>query len=93
MVKMTFTVDEKTAETLRRTASLLNKPQSAVVREAIQDYANRAHRLSHEERIRMLEVIDRMMARSPTRAQTEVDREIAAIRKARRTGGRRSGRG
>jgi hypothetical protein len=32
MVKMTFSVDEETAQTLKRTAELLRKPQSMVVR-------------------------------------------------------------
>src|SRR5688500_1791397 len=37
MVKMTFTFDENTCDVLRRTATRLKKPQSVVVREAIQD--------------------------------------------------------
>ena len=90
MVKMTFTFDAHTAETLRRAASRLKKPQSAVVREAIQDYASRADRLSDDERRHMLKVLDRVMARSSQRSQSEVDAEIAGIRKARRTGGRKT---
>ena len=90
MVKMTFTFDENTAETLRRAASRLKKPQSVVVREAIQDYATRADRLSDDERKQMIKVLDRMIARSPKRTQAEVDAEIAEIRATRRTGGRRT---
>ena len=90
MVKMTFTVDAQTAEALRRAASRLKKPRSAVVREAIQDYANRADRLSDGEKRHMLRVLDRAMARSPERTQAEVDTEIAQVRAARRTGGRRT---
>ena len=90
MVKMTFTFDEQTVTTLRRAASRLKKPQSVVVREAIQDYADRVGRLSEEERGRMLKVLDRMMARPATRSQREVDAEIADIRAARKTGGRRT---
>ena len=90
MVKMTFTFDEQTAETLRRTASTLKKPQSAVVREAIQDYATRTGRLSEEERVHMLKLFDRMVERIPSRNQKEADAEIAGIRAARRSGGRRS---
>jgi len=90
MVKMTFTFDENTAETLRRTASRLKRPQSVVVREAIQEYASRADRLSDEERKQMIKVLDRMIARSPKRTQAEVDAEIAEIRATRRTGGRRT---
>ena len=90
MVKMTFTFDENTAETLRRTASRLKRPQSVVVREAIQEYASRADRLSDEERKQMIKVLDRMIARPPKRTQAEVDAEIGEIRATRRTGGRRT---
>ena len=87
---MTFTFDEQTAETLKRAAARLKKPQSAVVREAIHDYASRADRLSDEERKQMLKVLDRMIARAPKRTQAEVDAEIAEIRATRRSGGRRT---
>ena len=90
MVKMTFTFDPDTAETLRRTASRLKKAQSAVVREAIRDYASRADRLSEEERRDMLRALDRALARPSPRTQSAVDREIAGVRAARRTGGRRT---
>lgn len=87
---MTFTFDEETTQTLRRTASRLKKTQSAIVREAIQDYANRSDRLSEEERGHMLRVLDRMMARAPKRTQAAVDAEIKGVRAARKTGGRRT---
>ncbi len=90
MVKMTFTFDERTARVLRRTASKLKKPQSAIVREAIQDYADRADRLSSEERKHMLRVLDRVMTRTPSRTAAEVDAELSEIRQARQTGGRRT---
>ena len=90
MVKVTFTFDDATVETLRRTASRLKKPQSVVVREAVQDYAARTGRLSEEERRHMLKVFDRMIARIPSRPQREADAEIAEIRAARRAGGRRT---
>jgi predicted transcriptional regulator len=90
MVKMTFTFDEKTVETLRRAAARLKRPQSVVVREAIQDYASRADRLSEDERQRMLKVFDRMVARIPTGNQAEADAEVAKIRAARKTGGRQT---
>ena len=90
MVKVTFTFDEQTVETLRRAASRLKKPQSVVVREAIQDYASRADRLSDEERKHMIKVLDRMVSRSATRSNADVDAEIAGIRAARKTGGRRT---
>src|SRR5207253_6033987 len=90
MVKVTFTFDEATVETLRQTASRLKKPQSVVVREAIQDYATRTGRLSEEERWHMLKMFDRMVARIPARSQAEAVAEVAAIRAARRSGGRRT---
>jgi predicted DNA-binding protein len=92
MVKVTFTLHEETIEQLRRAAARLGKPQSAIVREAIHDYADRMGRLSADERRRMLAIIDRVIARPPIRSQREVDREIAAVRAARRSGGRRRSR-
>jgi hypothetical protein len=90
MVKMTFTFDEQTTEALRRAAARMKKPQSAVVREAIQEYASRADRLGSDEQKHMLRVLDRMRARPAARAQAAVDAEIKGIRAARRTGGRRT---
>jgi len=90
MVKMTFTFDDDTVETLRRTASRLKKSQSVVVREAIQDYATRSDRLSEDERRHALKVFDRLIARIPNQGHAVADAEKAAIRAARRTGGRRT---
>jgi predicted oxidoreductase len=90
MVKMTFTVDEETVDILRRTAAQLKKPQSAVFREAIRNFAQRMDRLSDEQREQKLAILRRMRARKPTRTRAAVDAEIAAIRAARRTGGRRT---
>jgi|SRR5262249_11447236 len=89
-VKVTFTLDRATVTRLRQAADVLAKPKSQVVREAIHDYHARIGRLSEEERRRMLRVLDRMMARLPSRSQAEVDAEIREIREARRAGGRRS---
>ena len=89
MVKVTFTVDEKTVEILKRMASRFNKPQSAVFREAIGQYAERADQLSLEERTRMLTALDRMVARKPSRPDAAVDAELAEIKAARKKGGRR----
>jgi len=90
MVKVTFTFDDETVETLRRTASRLKKPQSAVVREAIQDYATRSNRLTEEERKQLLKVFDHVIARIPAQRQAAADSEIAEIRSARKSGGRRT---
>jgi predicted DNA-binding protein len=88
MAKVTFSLDDTTVETLRKTAHRLRKPQSLVVREAIAHYAAREDTLSNEERERMLKVIDRFMKMPPSRPQAEVDRELREIRRSRRTGWR-----
>jgi hypothetical protein len=87
-IKVTFTLDEATISQLTDTARRLAKPKSEVVREAIRDYHARTDRLSEVERRRMLRVLDQMMKQAPSRSQSEVDREIAEIRAARKSGGR-----
>jgi metal-responsive CopG/Arc/MetJ family transcriptional regulator len=88
MVKVTFTLDDQTIERLRRTAARLGKPQSYVVREAIREYEARSARLSDEERVRMLAIVDRMVLEPPTRTAAEVDAELDAIRASRCRWGR-----
>lgn len=92
MRKMTFTIDEATAERLELAAERLDKAKSEVVREAIDDYADRIGRLSEKERRRMLRLFDEVVPRIPERSPDEVDRELEAIRKARESGGRGSTR-
>jgi hypothetical protein len=92
MVKVTFTLDDKTVERLRLTAARLRKAQSQVVREAVAEYAAAAGRLSESERRTMLEVFDRVVNAVPRRPAREVDEELREIRLARRRGGRRSAR-
>ena len=89
MVKMTFTFDDETVRTLRRAAARLAKPQSAVVREAIREYAQRVGKLSEAERRRLLEIFDTMLPKIPPRPASETDAELREIRAARRRGGRR----
>lgn len=89
MVKLTFSVDDETARTLKATAERLKKSQSLVVREAVAEYAARSGRLTELERRRMLGAIDAMMKRPATRSQAAVDREVRELRRARRQGGRR----
>jgi hypothetical protein len=89
MAKLTFSMDESTARTLRVTAARLRKPQSLIVREAIVEYAARAGQLTEAERRRMLSVIDRMMQRPAARSAADVQRELGEIRRVRRHGGRR----
>jgi len=46
MVKVTFTLDERTVATLRQAGARLGKPNSQIVRDAIRDYAERiGHRV------------------------------------------------
>jgi len=87
--KVTFTLDNATIAQLHDAAERLGVPKSEVVREAIGEFHQRLGRLRESERIRMLRVIDAMMAQPPTRPAGDVDREIAEIRRARRQGGRR----
>ena len=89
MVKVTFTLDDRTVATLRQTAARLDKPNSQIVREAIRDYAERVGRLSEHERIHLLSVLDAVAKRKATRSPADVDRELQGIRTARRGGGRR----
>jgi Arc/MetJ-type ribon-helix-helix transcriptional regulator len=89
-VKMTFTLDPQTAERIDRTAQRLGVSKSGVVREAVREYAARAGRLSEAERLRLLEVFDAVVPRIPARPAAAVDRELAAVRRARRAGGRRT---
>jgi predicted transcriptional regulator len=89
MVKVTFTLDDQTVSRLRQTAARANKPQSQVVREAVNDYADRVGRLSEAERVRMLATLEAIVRRKPTRVSADVDRELREIRAARRSGGRR----
>jgi predicted DNA-binding protein len=87
--KVTFTLDEQTLRRLQTAAERTRKPKSAIVREAIADYHDRIGKLSEAERLRLLKVMEEIMASPPSRPQEEVDREIAEIREARRRGGRR----
>jgi len=89
MVKVTFTLDDATVESLRRTAARLVRPQSQVVREAIREYASRVGQLSEDERRRLLHAFDTLVPSIPARPQHEVEAELRAIRAARRQGGRR----
>ena len=89
-VKVTFTLDPETIRRLQQASERLSRPKSQVIREAVQEYYERIGRLSESERTRMLRALDEMMARPPTRSAREVDRELKEIRRARRSGGRRT---
>ena len=89
MVKLTFSLDEATVRQLRLAASRLGRPQSMVVREAINDYAARIGKLSEDERLRLLKVFDALVPAIPRRPLGGVERKLEEIRAARRRGGRR----
>jgi hypothetical protein len=87
-VKVTIQIDRATLASVDKDAARLSKPRSAVLRQAIESsYPNRGP-VSEAERLRRLRIIDEMMKRPPTRSQRDADREIAEIRRARRSGGR-----
>ena len=90
MVKVTFSLDEATVAQIRLAAARLNKAQSHIVREAVADYAARADRLSERERLERLQVLERLRDQKATRPAADVEAEIASVRRARRTGGRRT---
>ena len=91
MKKVTFTLDDKAIRTLERAAERLEIPKSQIVREALELYGEQLGRLSDEERTRMLVMFDRLLPSLPERPRTEVARELADVRIARRSGGRVSG--
>ena len=92
MVRVTFSLDDATIARIRQTAERLGKPQSQVVREAVAEYAERADRLSDEERRHALSVLGRRASRWLGSQAAGVDRELRAIRAARKAGGRREHR-
>lgn len=89
-VKATFTLDPETASRLARMADQLQRSKSEIVREAVADYGARIDRLGERERARMLAAFDDLIPRIPQRAASEVDVELADLRAARESGGRRS---
>jgi hypothetical protein len=88
--KVTFTLDESTVNRLQDASIRLAKPKSEIVREAIQDFYDRMGCLSERERIGMLRAFDEFVPKIPARSALDVDRELSAIRKARKQGGRRT---
>ena len=86
--KVTFTLDDATVRRIEDSATRLGMAKSEVVREAVADYHERMGKLTEVERRRMLAALDRFMSRPVVRNSRSVDRELAAIRTARRAGGR-----
>lgn len=86
MVRVTYSLDEATVRRIRRAAERLGKPQSHVVRDAVADYDARTDRLSEAERLRMLDVLDRLRDEPVTRSRESVEAELREIRASRREG-------
>ncbi len=84
MARATYSLDEATVRRIRRTAERLGKPQSHVVRDAVTEYDARTDRLSEAERLRMLEVLDRLRDEPVTRSQESVEAELRELRISRR---------
>jgi hypothetical protein len=88
--KVTFTLDDATVTRIQEAAARLSLPKSGVVREAVQEFFDRIGRLSDRERLKMLRTFDEVIPRIPSRDVREVESELRAIRRARRSGGRRT---
>ena len=86
MVKVTYSLDDATVRRIRRAAERFGKPQSHVVREAVAEYDARTDRLSEAERLRMLDVLDRLRREPVTRSQESADAELREIRLSRLEG-------
>jgi hypothetical protein len=71
-------------------AERLAKPKSQVVREAVLEYHGRIGRLSGRERLEKLRLLDTLLPLIPSRGRGAAQRELKAIRAARRSGGCRS---
>ena len=84
MVKVTYSLDDATVRRIRRAAERLGRPQSQVVREAVTEYEARTDRLSQAERLRMLEVLDRLRSEPVARERASVDAELQEVRRSRR---------
>ena len=84
MVKVTYSLDDATVRRIRRAAERLGRPQSQVVREAVAEYDARTDRLSEAERLRMLEVLDRLRSEPVTRSRAAVAAELREVRLSRR---------
>ena len=84
MVKVTYSLDDATVRRIRRAAERLGRPQSQVVREAVAEYDARTDRLSEAERLRMLEVLERLRSEPVTRSRAAVAAELREVRRSRR---------
>jgi hypothetical protein len=88
LAKVTFTLDELAISRLEDASARLAVPKSQIVREAILKFHQQFDRMTEQERLHKLRMFDEFVPKIPRRPQAEVDREIAEIRRARRSGGR-----
>ena len=88
MKKVTFTFDDETVATIRRVAMREQRPQSAIVRDAVAAYPSSAHRLAPADRDRMLKILRDYAATLPKGSAAAVDRELHDLRASRRAAGR-----
>lgn len=88
VVEVTLSLDSETVRILADASRHLAKPESEIVRGAIQAYCARFGRLSKEEQRQLLATFDDLVPKIPKRPQEEIDRELREIREARRSGGR-----
>lgn len=88
--KVTFTLDNTAVARLGDAAERLGRPKSEIVREAILEFYDRIGRLSERERLSMLRTFDELVPKIPPRPAAAVRREIAEVRRARKSGGRRT---
>ena len=90
MARVTFTLDEETVAKIHEESQRLSKSKSQIVREAVLRYCPPPPRLSEQERLRMMRVLEEHLARPPQRSRAAVARELREIRFSRRSGGRRT---
>jgi hypothetical protein len=82
--KVTYTLDDETVERVRKLAQRQRKPQSQIVREAVAHYAGREQKLTPEEIEQQLTILRELGAKLPDRPREDVERELKALRAARR---------
>ena len=84
--KITFTLDNLAVRRPQDAAERLAVPKSQVVGEAILEFCDRIGRLSERERSAMLRTFDQVVPKIPARSVREAERELAEVRRARRSG-------
>ncbi len=89
--KMTFSLDEETAEHITALGRELDKPKSAIVREAVAVYRKHSDRVSEAERRERVRIFREFLEKIPPADSHEAaEAELREIRLARRSGGRRT---